>query len=148
MGTFNTMSIKQVSVHLDNIPGALTKLVDILDKEDIKVKAMSAASTEEHSTLRLVVNDPQKAVTILESFNFRIEVTPVIAVEVPCHPGGMNAIVKPLSEGDVNIHYIYTTIERIGKETILIIGCDRIERAVEILSQHWVNFIGDEIYSL
>ena len=142
------MAIKQVSVQLDNVPGALTKLVDILDKEDIKVKAMSAASTEEHSTLRLVVNDPQKAVTILESFNFITEVAPVIAVEVPCHPGGMNAIVKPLSEGDVNIHYIYTTIERIGKETILIIGCDRIERAVEILSQHWVNFIGDEIYSL
>ncbi|HOK06883.1 MAG TPA: hypothetical protein PK836_06100 [Syntrophales bacterium] len=142
------MAITQISVRLDNVPGALTKLVDILDKEDIKVKAISAASTEESSTVRLVVNDPQKAVTTLRSFSFNVEVAPVIAVEVPCHPGGMNAIVKPLAEGDVNIHYIYTTIERIGKETILIIGCDNLERAVDILSQHWVDFVGDEIYSL
>jgi hypothetical protein len=60
----------------------------------------------------------------------------------------MNAIVKPLAEGDVNIHYIYTTIERIGKETILIIGCEPMERAINILNQHWINFVGEEIYSL
>ncbi|MDQ5986201.1 MAG: hypothetical protein CSYNP_01920 [Syntrophus sp. SKADARSKE-3] len=142
------MDIKQISVILDNVPGALTKLLDILDKEDIKTKAVSAASTEESSTLRLVVNDTHRAVTTLRSFNFNIKVVPVIAVEVPTHPGGMNAIVKPLADGDVNIHYIYTTIERIGKETILIIGCDPIERAIEILRQQWVNFVGDEIYSL
>ena len=142
------MSIKQISVILDNVPGALTKLIDILDKEDIKTKAISAASTAEHSTLRLVVNDPHKAVSTLRSFNFNVTEAPVIAVEVPTHPGGMSAIVKPLADGDINIHYIYTTIERIGKETILIIGCDPMEKAVEILKRNWVNFVGDEIYSL
>ncbi|MDD5167843.1 MAG: hypothetical protein PHN75_03420 [Syntrophales bacterium] len=142
------MAITQISVILDNVPGALTKLIDILDKEDIKTKAVSAASTTEHSTLRLVVNDPHRAVSTLRSFGFNVEVSPVIAVEVPTHPGGMNAIVKPLAQGDINIHYIYTTIERIGKETILIIGCDPMEKAVGILNQHWVNFVGDEIYSL
>ena len=104
--------IQQISIILDNVPGALTKLLDILDTEDIKTKAISAASTKEHSTLRLVVNDPQKAVTTLRSFNFNVQVSPVIAVEVPTHPGGMNAIVKPLAEGEVNILYIYTTIDR------------------------------------
>jgi len=140
--------IQQISIILDNVPGALTKLLDILDTEDIKTKAISAASTKEHSTLRLVVNDPQKAVTTLRSFNFNVQVSPVIAVEVPTHPGGMNAIVKPLAEGEVNILYIYTTIERIGKETILIIGCEPLDRAIAILKQQWVNFVGDEIYSL
>jgi len=140
--------IQQISIILDNVPGALTKLLDILDTEDIKTKAISAASTKEHSTLRLVVNDPQKAVTTLRSFNFNVQVSPVIAVEVPTHPGGMNAIVKPLAEGEVNILYIYTTIERIGKETILIIGCEPLEQAIEILKQQWVNFVGDEIYFL
>lgn len=142
------MSITQISVILDNIPGALTQLLDILDKEDIITKAVSAASTKEHSTIRLVVNDPQRAVTTLRSFNFNVNISPVIAVEVPLHPGGMNAIVKPLSESDVNILYLYTTIERIGQETILIIGCDNMEKAAEILHQHWIKFVGEEIYSL
>jgi hypothetical protein len=127
---------------------ALTKLIDILDKEGISAKAISAASTDEVSTLRLVVNDPEKAVTVLKSFNFKYAIYPVIAVEVPCHPGGMNAVVKPLSDGNVNIHYIYTTTERLGKETILILGVDKIDEATAILKQHWINFVGDRIYTL
>jgi hypothetical protein len=142
------MAVLQISIQLDNVPGALTKLIDILDKEGISMKAISAASTDEVSTLRLVVNDPEKAVTVLKSFNFKYAIYPVIAVEVPCHPGGMNAVVKPLSDGNVNIHYIYTTIERLGKETILILGVDKIDEATDILKQNWINFVGDRIYTL
>ncbi len=142
------MAVKQISVQLDNVPGSLTRLVDILDKEGINTKAIAAASIEADSTVRLVVNDPDKAVSVLESFNFDYEVTPVLAVEVPCHPGGMNAVVKPLSQGDVNIHYIYTTIERLGKETILILGVNDIDEATRILKEHWITFVGDKVYTL
>ncbi len=142
------MPVQQISVILDNKPGQLARLVALLNKEDITTKAIAAASVAEDSTVRIIVNDPQKAATILQSFNFKFELDPVIAVEVPCHPGGMNAIVKPLSEADINIHYIYTTIERLGKETILIIGVDDIDLATEILKRHWVHLIGDKVYSL
>ena len=142
------MTIKQISVQLQNIPGQLAKLVDILDKEDISAKAISAASTAESSVVRLVVNDPDRAEKVLETFGFTFEVQPVLAVEVPCHPAGMNAIVKPLMDAEINIHYIYTTIERIGKETILILGVDDHDEAAEILREHWIRFVGEQIYSL
>ena len=142
------MTIKQISVQLQNIPGQLAKLVDILDKEDISAKAISAASTAESSVVRLVVNDPDRAEKVLETFGFTFEVQPVLAVEVPCHPAGMNAIVKPLMDAEINIHYIYTTIERIGKETILILGVDDHEEAAAILKEHWIHFVGEQIYNL
>jgi hypothetical protein len=142
------MAVLQISVKLDNVPGALASLVDLLDKEDISTKAIAAASVAVDSMVRMIVNDPQKAVTILESFNFNFEVSPVLAVEVPCHPMGMNAIVKPLRDAHINIHYIYTTIERLGKETILIIGVDKVDEAGEVLKQNWINFVGDRIYDL
>ncbi|NPV03733.1 MAG: amino acid-binding protein [Syntrophaceae bacterium] len=142
------MTIKQISVQLANVPGQLAKLVDILDKEDIGVKAISAASTAESSVVRLVVNDPDRAERVLETFAFTFEVQPVLAVEVPCHPAGMNAIVKPLMDAEINIHYIYTTIERIGKETILILGVDDHEQAGEILRENWIRFVGEQIYNL
>jgi hypothetical protein len=56
--------------------------------------------------------------------------------------------VKPLRNAEINIHYIYTTIDRLGKETILILGVDKIDEATEVLKQHWINFVGDKIYSL
>ena len=142
------MAVLQISVILDNVSGALARLVDILGQEDISTKAIAAASVAEDSTVRLIVNDPQRAITTLESFRFNCEVQPVLAVEVPCHPAGMNAIVKPLRDADINIHYMYTTIERIGKETILIIGVDKPEEATRILKQHWINLVGDKVYSL
>ncbi|MDD2670927.1 MAG: hypothetical protein PHG91_10310 [Syntrophales bacterium] len=142
------MAVMQISVTLENVPGALARLVDIFDKEDVSTKAIAAASLEKDSIVRLIVNDPQKAISVLESFHFNYQVDPVLAVEVPCHPAGMNAIVKPLKDADVNIHYIYTTIERLGKETILIIGVDKLDDASEILKQHWITFVGDKVYTL
>lgn len=142
------MAIKQISVLLGNVPGSFDKLCHILDLEDISTKAVSAASTTENSMVRLVVNDPERAAALLKSYNFNVEVTPVLAVEVPLHAGGMNAILKPLSKAEINIHYIYTTINRIGAETILIIGVDKLEEAKEILEQNWIHRIGDEIYSI
>jgi len=142
------MAVKQLSVLLGNVPGTLSRLTDILDKEDITAKALLTASTAEDSVVRLVVNDPERAAAILQSFNFNIEVTTVLAAEVPLHPGGMNAILKPLAAADINLHYLYTTINRLGKETIVILGVDKIEEAGEILQRNWINLVGDEIYSL
>ena len=67
---------------------------------------------------------------------------------VPLHPGGMNAILKPLTKAEINIHYLYTTINRIGEETIVILGVDKIDEAREVLQRNWIHLIEDEIYSL
>jgi len=142
------MAVKQISVLLGNVPGSFARLTHILDSEDISTKAVSAASTAKDSTVRLVVNDPGRAAAVLKSFNFNFEVTPVLAAEVPLHAGGMNAILKPLSKGEINIHFLYTTINRIGKETIVILGVDKIEEAREILTQNWISLIDEEIYSI
>ena len=142
------MAVKQISVLLGNVPGSFAKLTHILDSEDISTKAVSAASTAKDSIVRMVVNDPDRAATLLDSYHFNFEVTPVLAVEVPLHAGGMNAILKPLSKADINIHYLYTTINSIGKETIVILGVDKIEDARSILHENWITLIDEEIYSI
>ena len=95
-----------------------------------------------------MVNDPDRAAALLETFNFNFEVTTVLAAEVPLHAGGINAILKPLAKADINILYLYTTINRIGKETIVILGVDKLEEAREILAENWIHLITDEIYSI
>ena len=142
------MAVKQISVTLGNVPGTLSRLTNILDKEDITAKALLAASAAESSTVRMVVNDPERAAAILKSFAFNYEVSPVLAAEVPLHPGGMNAILYPLNKAEINIHYLYTTINRIGQETIVILGTDNLDEAREILRQNWIHLIDEEIYSL
>ncbi|HOW57344.1 MAG TPA: hypothetical protein PKZ12_05040 [Smithellaceae bacterium] len=142
------MVVKQLSVMLGNVPGSFARMTHILASEDISTKAVSAGSAAENSMVRMVVNDPDRAAALLTSFNFNVEITPVLAVEVPLHAGGINAILKPLSKADINILYLYTTINRIGKETILILGVDKIAAAREVLEQNWIHIIGDDIYSI
>jgi len=142
------MAVKQISVLLENVPGSFDKLSHILDLEDISTKAVSAASIKHDSRVRLVVNDPDRAAALLASYNFNVEVAPVLAVEVPLHAGGMNAILMPLAKAEINVLSIYTTINRIGRETILIIGVDKLDEAREALEQNWIHLIGDEIYSI
>ncbi len=142
------MPVKQISVLLGNVPGTLSRVTNILDKEDITTKALLAASAAESSTVRLVVSDPDRAAAVLESYGFDYEVTPVLAAEVPLHSGGMNAILKPLAKAEINILYLYTSINRIGKETIVILGTDKLDDAREVLKQNWIHLIEEEIYSL
>jgi hypothetical protein len=142
------MAVKQISVLLGNVPGTFARLTHILDEEDIATIAVSAASIEHDSRVRLVVNDPDRAAALLSSFNFNFEITPVLAAEIPLHAGGINAIFKPLAKAEINILYLYTTINRIGKETIVILGVDKLEEARQTLKENWINMIDDEIYSI
>jgi hypothetical protein len=142
------MAVKQISVTLDNVPGTFSRLTSILEKEGIEVKALMAATAAQNGTVRMIVNDPQKAAAVLDSFGFNYDVVPVIAAEVPLHPGGMNTILNPLNKAEINVDYLYTTINRIGRETIVIIGTDKIDEAEEALRQNWISLIGDAIYSL
>jgi len=64
------MPVKQISVLLGNVPGTLSRVTNILDKEDITTKALLAASAAENSTVRLVVSDPDRAAAVLESYGF------------------------------------------------------------------------------
>ena len=142
------MAVIQISVLLGNVPGTFARLTHILDEEDIATIAVSAASIAHDSRVRLVVNDPERAAALLSSFNFNFEITPVLAAEIPLHAGGINAIFKPLAKAEINILYLYTTINRIGKETIVILGVDKLEDARQTLKENWINLIDDEIYSI
>ena len=142
------MVVKQLSVLLPNVPATLSRITAILEQEGISAKAIVQAGTAEQSMVRLVVNDPERAAAILTTFGYTHEIEDVLAAEVPIHPGGMEAILKPLAAGGINILYLYTTINRLGRETIVILGVDKIDDAKRILHDNWISLLGDEVYSL
>jgi hypothetical protein len=71
----------------------------------------------------------------------------VLAVETPNHPGGLNAILKPLREVFINVNYLYTCLGT-GENTVLIVGVDKMGEAVQILKKNWVHMYDEELYRL
>ena len=99
------MFIKQISIILDNVPGAMGRVSEILGREGVNIRAISVADTSDISTVRFVVDDPVKALNILKANGFSTKETDVLAVETPDHPGGLNAVLKPLKEAGINAHF-------------------------------------------
>jgi hypothetical protein len=143
------MTVKQISVILDNVPGKFLALSQFLGAEGINIRAISVADTSDISTVRFVTDDPDKTVNVLKSHGYLIKETEVLAVEVPDHPGGLQAVLKPLREADINVHYLYTYLGRMENgQPIVILGVDKTAEAINVLQKNWVRTFGKEIHAL
>ena len=142
------MFIKQISISLENVPGILSNVSEIMSNEGVNIRAISVADTADISTVRFVVDDPQKAINILKTNGYSVKETDVLAVETPDHPGGLNAVLRPLKNANVNVHYLYPYLGRVSDQAIVILGVDKTEEAEKVLKQNWVHTLGEEIYSL
>ena len=139
--------LKQISVVLKNVPGQLFDLSELLGKEGVNIRAISVADTSEVSTVRIVVDEPAKALNILNGNAFQVYENEVLAVETPDHPGGLTAVVKPLKEAKINVHYLYPFLGRASDQAIVILGVDKIKDAEKVLKRNWVHTFGKEIYN-
>ncbi len=141
------MPVKQISVSLENVPGKLSEMSDYLGENGINIIAISVADTADISAIRFVASDPDKAANVLRTHGYPIKITEVLAVEAPNHPGGLNAVLKPLKEVSINVNYLYTCLGR-GENTVLIVGVDKMEEAIQVLKKNWVHMYDEELYKL
>ena len=141
------MPVKQISVSLENVPGKLSEVSDYLGENGINIIALSIADTADISAVRFVANDPEKAINVLRTHGYSIKTTDVLAVEAPNHPGGLNAILKPLKEVSVNVSYLYTCLGA-GEKTVLIVGVDKMDEAIQVLRKNWVHMFDEDLYTL
>ncbi len=143
------MKVEQISVFLENRSGRLGDVTRTLAQNGINIRALSVADTADVSTVRFVTDNAAKTASVLRGNNFAVTETNVIAVEVPDHPGGLQAVLKPLKAANINITYLYPHLGR-GEsgQPIVILGVDKTEEAIKVLEKNWVHVFGDEIYSL
>ena len=101
------MSVNQVSVFLENKPGTLNKLTEVLAANEINIRALSLAETNEFGIVRMLVNDVFEATTVLKENNFVATLTPVLAYAIQDEAGYLNNLLQHFSAADVNIEYMY-----------------------------------------
>src|SRR5512140_3903737 len=101
------MKIRQLSLFLENRPGQLRLPCRILGDAGIQVLTMSLADTQQFGILRLVVRDWEKAKKTLEAQGVVVNVTEVLAVDVPDRPGGLAEVLEGFEKADLGIDYMY-----------------------------------------
>ena len=143
------MAIKQISITLENLPGTLMDVSERLGVEGINIRAISVAEADKTSAVRFVTDNPAKTMNVLRSHGYAVVETDVIAVEVPDHPGGLLAVLKPLKASKINVIYLYPFLGR-GEsgQAIIILAVDKTQEAINVLKKNWVRTFGREIYAL
>ena len=101
------MSMKQISVFVENKPGALSALTAVLAQGQIDMRALSLAETKDFGIVRLIVNDLYKTTTLLKDAGYVHSLTPVVGVAIPDVPGGLNRVLQVLTDARVNVEYMY-----------------------------------------
>ena len=101
------MAIKQISVFLENKPGALQNMCQVLADHEIDMRALSLAETKDFGIVRMIVDDVYSATNVLKSNDFIASLTPVLAFAIPDETGGLNNLLNIFTECNVNIEYMY-----------------------------------------
>jgi hypothetical protein len=143
-------TVKEISIKLENKPGKLSALSDLLAAEGIVILALTVRPAGATGIVSFVVTDPLRVVNILEGAGYKATLTDIIAAEAPQHPGGFSAVLRALKAADVNIEYLYTCINSnfSGDRVILLLGVSDVSAAHDALSREWIPVYGEELYSL
>ncbi len=124
---------KQLAIFLDNRPGTLARLADALAQAEISIYALSTSDTIDHSVVRLVVSDYQKALHLFEEHGTLVVEDDVLMVEGENKAGELARIARKLAAGKVNIEYCYSATPPKAKKGLLILRVSNPTKALAVL---------------
>jgi hypothetical protein len=143
------MKVEQISIFIENKSGRLAKISRILSESGINIRALSLADTSDFGILRLIVNDVEKAKSVLKECGFTVNKTEVVAVEVPDQPGGLSHILDVLDAEQINVEYMYAFGERSGGNAVIVFRFDDTDKAIRALTGSDVHILqGEQLYSM
>ena len=138
------MTVKQISVFLENRPGALAEFTNILEMSSIDLRALSLAESEDFGIVRVIVDDPYKTIRILKEEGYICSVTKVIAVEIADKPGSLVKMLNVLGDNNVNLEYSYAFLAKKANSAFMILRVADNDKAIKVLTQNGIRPICHE----
>ena len=136
------MTIRQLSIFLENKTGRLQDVLGVLGNENINITALSIADTSEYGILRLIVSDPDKGYQLLKSCGFSVNLTDVFSLSVSHAPGSLADVLKKFSEENLSIEYMYAF--SLGEKAVIVLRTDNSSKVVELIERNHFTIISED----
>jgi hypothetical protein len=124
----------QLAVYLENKPGTLARLCDILQEAEVNVYAISTGDTVDYCVVRLVVSDPHRAAKVIEDHGAVVVETPVLLVEADNKPGMLGRIAHKLAGAGVNLDYAYAATSPTTRRGLIVLRSSNPRKAMRALN--------------
>ena len=138
------MTVKQISIFLENRPESLMELTDILAKRNINMRALCLADTNDFGIARIIVDDPENVANILKEEEYIVKASNVIALEIPDETGSLNKILKILGENGRNVEYMYGFTGRKTNCAFMVLRCTDIPKTEQVLESAGIRMLNQE----
>jgi len=139
------MKLRQLSLFLENRPGALRLPCQVLGTAGIDILSLSLADTQQFGILRLVVKEEDRARKVLEEAGCVVKVTDVLAVEVPDRAGGLGDMLGVFEGSGLSVEYLYPLVAgHRGKTAVLLLRLEDPDRAAALLAAHKIRVLTRE----
>ena len=138
------MSIHQISVFLENRTGQLAEITQLLAKSGVDLRAISIAETADYGLARMIVDNAQKASSVLLEHGDVLSMTPVLAVEVPDEPGGLAELLEALAEKNIDIEYMYSLFAHRDGRACMVLRISNEEAFETALKEHNIKLMSAE----
>ena len=138
------MSVKQLSVFLENKEGKLKKAVGAMSQKGVNIRALSIADSSKYGILRLIVSDNETAIEALKAEKFTVKETDVIVVGVKDEPNGLNTILEILEKESINVEYLYAFVSTKVDEAIVVFKIENYEDGVKALKDGGATILTKE----
>ena len=137
------MAIKQLTVFIQNRKGTVVSVTEILAKNNINLRALSIAETQDFGILRLIVNDEMAAEKVLADNGYLIKVIDVVGVKIGDEPGKLTAALAVLDKANINVEYLYAFMARTERHAYVVLRVENNEEAEKILVEAGFKMITD-----
>ena len=128
------MAIKQLTVFVPNRKGSMVAVTEILSKNNINIRALSIAETEDFGILRLIVNEEASAEKVLTEQGYLIKVVDVVGVKIGDEPGKLTGALAVLDKAGINVEYLYAFMARTEKHAYVVFRVEDIKETEEALT--------------
>jgi len=143
------MTIKQLSIFIENKPGKLVEALETLAEVKIDMRALSLADTADFGILRVIVDKPEEAESVMQKAGFLVKTNNVIPVAVGDKPGGLVAVLRVLADEGIDVEYTYAFVAHSRDSAYVILRVTDNGKAMDALKKGNVSILTQEqIYNL
>jgi len=125
----------QLSVYLENRVGALSDICKLISDRKINLLGICAIDTVEEAVLRIVDDNEGNSLQMLEKAGFQVVKTEVLLIELENEPGATGRMATLLSQGNINIDYIYATAHSEMQKAYLVLRTHQIDETEKLLQR-------------
>ena len=138
------MTIKQLSIFVENRPGRLAEITDLLGQEKIDIRAVCVSDTREFGILRLIVDNPEAAAEKLKAHGCTCSLCDVLVLRLDDNPGGLAYPMHALAEVGISVEYMYAFVSKSTDAAYVIFRVQDNEQAMAVLAEKGVVMASQE----